>query len=116
MSEFILLFRGADAHAAEHSPESMQANMQKWMEWMDGLQKEGKFLSAQPLKETGKIISGNKKILSDGPFMEGKEMVAGYLLCKAGNYEEAIAIANRCPILDHEDGSVEVREIQEIRM
>ncbi len=116
MSEFIFLFRGADAHAAEHSRESMQAHMQKWMEWMDGLQKQGKFLAAQPLKETGKIINGNKKIISDGPFMEGKEMVGGYLLCKADNYEEALEIANRCPILDYEDGSVEVREIQEIKL
>ncbi|MES1224220.1 MAG: YciI family protein [Bacteroidota bacterium] len=116
MSEFILIFRGEDAHAAEQSPEAMQANMLRWMEWMDGLQKQGKFIGAQPLKKSGRIINGNKKIITDGPFMEGKEMVAGYLLCKADSYDEAVRIANNCPILVHENGSVEVREIEEMKM
>jgi hypothetical protein len=116
MSEFILLFRGEDAQAITHSPETMQAHMQQWMQWMDGLQKEGKFFGAQPLMQTGKILRGNKKNISDGPFMKGKEMVTGYLLCKADNYDEAVAIAKNCPILEYEDGSVEVREIQEIKM
>lgn len=116
MPEFILIFRGEDAHAAEHSPEAMQANMQKWMEWMDGLQKVGKLMGAQPLKRSGKTITSSQKIITDGPFMEGKEMVGGYLLCNADSYDEAIRIAHNCPILLHENGSVEVREIQEMKM
>ncbi|MFT3911138.1 MAG: YciI family protein [Ferruginibacter sp.] len=116
MSEFILIFRGEDAHAAGQSPEAMQINMQKWMEWMDGLQKHGQFIGAQPLKKSGRIINGNKKMITDGPFMEGNEMIAGYLLCKADSYDEAVEIANNCPILLYEYGSVEVREIEEMRM
>src|SRR3954466_13372656 len=109
MSDFILLFRGGDAKTMQQSPEKWQAHMQKWMLWMDGLQKQGKFVGAQPLNEQGKVITGNKKIVTDGPFMEGKEMVGGYLVCKAGNYNEAVDIANDCPILEFEDGIVEIR-------
>ena len=116
MSEFILIFRGEDAHAAEHSPEAMQANMLRWMEWMDGLQKQGKFIGAQPLKKSGRIINGDKKIITDGPFMEGKELVGGYLICKANTMDEAVEISKGCPLLEYEDGIVEVREIQELKM
>jgi hypothetical protein len=48
--------------------------------------------------------------------MEGKEMVGGYLLCKAEDYVEALEIAKGCPILDMPGGLVEVREVQNLAM
>jgi hypothetical protein len=114
MSEFLFLFRGGDGPALQKSPEKWQAHMQKWMQWMGGLQQQGKFLGAQPLATSGKIVTGSKKVISDGPFMEGKEMVAGYLMCKADSYDEAVEISKGCPILEFEDGIVEVREIQQL--
>lgn len=56
------------------------------------------------------------KIVTDGPFIEGKEMVGGYLMCKADNYDEALELAKGCPILEFEDGKVEVREIMSMSM
>jgi hypothetical protein len=43
-------------------------------------------------------------------------MVGGYLLCKAGSYDEAVEIAKGCPVLESDTGVVEVREIQELKM
>jgi len=114
MKEYLLLFRGGDAHIGKMSPEAMQTHMQEWMQWMGELNAKGKFSGAQPLISTGKVISGTKKVVSDGPFMEGKEMVGGYLICKADTYDEAVEISKDCPILTFEDGTVEVREIQEL--
>ncbi len=116
MSEFLLLFRGGDHAQLQDSPEKWQAHMQKWMQWMGGLQQEGKFLGAQPLQPTGKVVTGNKTVITDGPYMEGKEMVGGYLMCKANDYDEAVEISKGCPILEFEDGIVEVREIKELKM
>lgn len=115
MAEYLLLFRGGDAETAQQSPEKWQAHMEKWMQWMGGLKEQGKLIGAQPLVTTGKVVSGNKKVVTDGPYMEGKEMVGGYLACKADSYEDAVVIANNCPILEH-DGIVEVREIKELKM
>lgn len=117
MSEYLLIFRGGDtARAAEHqSPEKWQAHMQKWMEWMGALTQQEKFVGAQPLKSQGNVVSGTNKVVTDGPFVEGKEMVGGYLICKAKDLKEATEIAKRCPVLEH-DGSVEIREIGEIDM
>ena len=117
MAEYLLLFRGGDAARAEmqKSPEQSQAHMQKWVQWMGELSKKGKFVGAQPLKVAGKQIKGNRKIVTDGPFVEGKEMVGGYLICKADTIEEAVEISKDCPVLEH-DGVVEVREIGELKM
>jgi len=116
MKEYLFLFRGGDVHSGKLSPEQNQAHMQKWMQWMGGLQEKGQLGGAQPLNTSGKQITGNKKVITDGPFMEGKEMVGGYLMCKANSYDHAVEVAMGCPILDFEDGKVEVREIQELKM
>jgi len=116
MKEFLLLFRGGDSHMGKLSPDEMQAHMQEWMQWMGELTKEGKFSSAQPLIDTGKVITGTKKVVSDGPFMEGKEVVGGYLILKANDYDEAVNLSKDCPILAFDDGTIEVREIQELKM
>ena len=116
MKEYLFLFRGGDGATLQQSPEKWQAHMQKWMQWMGSLQEKGQLIGAQPLGKNGKQITGNKKTITDGPFMEGKEMVGGYLMCRADNYDEAIEIAKDCPILEFDDGKVEVREIQELKM
>jgi hypothetical protein len=116
MKQYLFLFRGGDAQAAQQSPEQMQAHMQKWMEWMGGLTEKGSFLGAQPLDQTGRQVTGTAKVVTDGPFIEGKEMVGGYLMCKATDYNEAVEISKGCPILEFDDGCVEVREIKELAM
>ncbi|MEO8147661.1 MAG: YciI family protein [Bacteroidia bacterium] len=116
MKEYLLLFRGGGGGEMNQSPEQSQDHMQRWMEWMGDLGKQGKFIGAQPLNNSGKLITGNKKVVSDGPFMEGKEIVGGYLICKADTYDEAVEISKGCPILEFDDGTVEVREIRELKM
>ena len=116
MAEYLFLFRGGDGKTLQQSPEQWQIHMQKWMQWMGDLTKEGKFIGAQPLNQTGKQVTGQKKIITDGPYMEGKEMVGGYLMLKADSYDEAVGVAKGCPILEFDDGIVEVREIQELKM
>jgi hypothetical protein len=116
MAEFLFLFRGGDATALQQSPEEMQAQMKKWMDWMGDLSKKGIMLGAQPLERGGKLVKGTRKIVSDGPFAEGKEMVGGYLLCKADSLDEAVEISKGCPVLSFDGGIVEVRPIQAMNM
>ncbi|HET7179741.1 MAG TPA: YciI family protein [Chryseosolibacter sp.] len=116
MKEFLLLFRGGDIDGLNQSPEKWQAHMQQWVNWMGELSTKGKLVGAQPLAQTGKIITGNKKVVSDGPFMEGKEMVGGYLILRAKDYDDAVTTSKGCPVLIFDDGIVEIREIQELKV
>lgn len=110
MKEYLLLFRGGFERIVDQPPEEFAANMEQWQKWLSDLGKAGKVVSAHPLLPTGKHVVGKGRTLVDGPFAEGKEILGGYLLCKAGTYEEAVAIANGCPVLDT-GGVVEVREV-----
>ncbi|NJO25071.1 MAG: hypothetical protein HC867_03670 [Bacteroidia bacterium] len=117
MNEYLLIFRGGDARRIEQQkdPEQWQAHMLKWKTWMEGLGKDGKFVAGQPLNQEGSVITGTNKVVTDGPFTEGKEIVGGYLIIKAGDLKEAVDLSKGCPLLEH-DGIVEVREIQELKM
>jgi hypothetical protein len=65
MEKFMLIFHGGMSPTS--SPEQMQANMGKWMAWIEQLSKEGKYVSGEPLLPGGKLISGKKKTVTDGP-------------------------------------------------
>ncbi len=116
MKEYLLLFRGGDGASAQQSPEKSQQHMKRWATWIEDLAKQGKFVSAQPLGEKGKLVAGTKKVVTDGPYMEAKEMIGGYLICKADSFDSAVSISNDCPILEFDNGTVEVREIREMTM
>jgi hypothetical protein len=113
MKEFLLLFRGGEPgmDPTRESPERYQLHMLKWKNWMEDLGKQGKFGGGHPLTKTGTVIQGGKKVVTDGPFVEGKEIVSGYIVIKAKDFREAVEIGKDCPIFDY-DGIVEVREVQ----
>ncbi len=114
MKDYLFLFRGGDAPNLQKTPEKWKAHMEEWGKWMAEMGKQGKFVSAQPLDRAGVQVVGTKKAVTDGPFMEGKEIVGGYLIGKAESYADAVELAKGCPILQFENGNVEVRAILEM--
>ncbi len=74
------------------------------------------YLSASPLQPVATAtivrVRDNKPIVTDGPFIETHEQVAGYYLIEAADKAEAIEIAKRVP--GARIGSVEVRPVVEI--
>ena len=110
MKEYILLFRGGFERIIDQLPEEFSANMEQWKKWLSDLGRDRKVVAAQPLISTGKHVVGKGRTVVDGPFAEGKEILGGYLICKAETYDEAVTIAKGCPVLDT-GGIVEIREI-----
>ena len=113
MEKFMYLFRGGDNPTS--SPEAMQAHMQKWFAWMGQLAQEGTLVAGEPLVREGKQVNGSKKTVTDGPFIEAKEMVGGYLIVNANDIDHAVEISKGCPIFEV-DGKLEVRPIQKMEM
>ena len=58
--------------------------------------------------------SGGKKIVTDGPFTEAKELIAGYTIIQAKSREEALEWTKRFPNPHSEDGEIEVRHMFEL--
>ncbi len=111
MKDYLLLFRGGDAERKQLSPEQLEANMKRWQQWIGGIAQQEKYMGGQPLEAGGKVLTGTSKKLTDGPFMEGKEILGGYVHIKVSDMDEAVQISEGCPILEHETGTVEIREI-----
>ncbi len=53
--------------------------------------------------------SGKDRIVTEGPFAETKEVIAGYSIWQVKSMDEAIAWVKRCPMTD--DSEVEIRPI-----
>jgi len=109
-SEYMILFR-TKGWEQNLSPEEMQKVMTQTMAWFEALHRQGKVKAAQPLFEEGRVVSGKKgQTICDGPFVESKEAIAGYLLLKVDSLDEAVAITQQWPMLEY--GSVaEVRPV-----
>ena len=109
MTEFMLLVRGKDPLAS--SPEMLQQRMATYVQWMQKMIAEGRYNGGQPLEESeGHLLKNKEEVVTDGPFMEVKEMVAGYVIIAASDFKEAIAIAKTCPLLDN--FQLEVRKLK----
>jgi hypothetical protein len=107
--DYLLLFRGADWDKGL-SAEQLQEAVGKTMAWFDGLFKSGRAKAGQPLGPEGKTVSGKNATVSDGPFVESKEVVGGYLWLQVADEAEAVAIAKSNPMLQY-GTIVEVRPI-----
>jgi hypothetical protein len=112
MTDFIFFYRGGDD--PNRSPEQNQKVLEKWWVWFENLKATGhlKDLGA-PLDETGKVVTGKRNMVTDGPFVEAKDAVGGYSLILARDLAEATEFAKGCPILD-DGGSVEVRQVRPV--
>jgi hypothetical protein len=90
------------------SPAEMQAMYAKFNDWREKFQKN--------LADLGGRLGGGRLVTTqpapDGPFVEVKELVGGYMIVSAASLEEAIEVARECPGLVRPGSGVEVIEIQ----
>jgi hypothetical protein len=118
MSEYVYLFRigAAEQREAMGSPERAQQSMQLWLAWMRDLETHGHLAHrGQPLEQAGKVVRGKQKIVTDGPFIETKDLVAGFIIVEAKDLAQAADLAHGCPILDG-GGTVEVRPVMKLNL
>ena len=109
--EFMLILRGG-IPPKDLRPEQIQAIIAKFGEWMAEMQKRGQLRGAGRLEDDGRRLSRKQgQTVTDGPYVEAKEIIGGYFLVAASNLDQALDVAKQCPILDNE-GTVEVRPVQ----
>jgi hypothetical protein len=108
MAKFLFVYRNGVNTASKMSPEQMQQQMKKWETWIGEGLRDGWLLdTGDALTLEGRVVNG-KKVITDGPFVEAKEVVGGYSVVQAGTIDAAAEIAKGCPVL-LTGGSVEVR-------
>ena len=99
MNEFLLLMQGDDSQ--EISPDEMQTRLQNYMGWMKKMTERGVLKAGQPLEPRGVLLENKDTVITDGPFLEPKEIIGGYIILTVESIEEATELAKSCPLLDH---------------
>ncbi|HTS65965.1 MAG TPA: YciI family protein [Candidatus Acidoferrales bacterium] len=108
MSQFLLLLYNDTTRPPNLSPDEMQKMLERYMAWREKpFTLDGKRLA----EDVGRVIRSNsgKPRTSDGPYSETKEVLAGFYLIEAANYDEAVKLALTNP--HAERGAIEVRQI-----
>jgi hypothetical protein len=104
-----------DSEAGMMPSEQLLADMAKFNEEMV---KAGVMLSGDGLQPSSKgariRFSGKDRIVTDGPFAETKELIAGYWIIQVKDKAEAIAWMKRCPNPHNEGGEIEIRQVFEL--
>jgi hypothetical protein len=110
---FVKASKGSEA--GEMPSEELITEM---MAFNEKLVKAGIMLGGDGLKPSSEGVrvrfSGKKRAVVDGPFVETKELVAGYWLWQVKSMQEAIDWVKRCPNPMNEESDIEIRPVFEV--
>jgi hypothetical protein len=109
MPQFILLLYEDPPGWQKLSPEEMQKAVEKYMAWTTKpFTKDSKRLAPDP----GRVIRSHngKPRATDGPYSETKEVLGGFYLIEAANYDEAVKLALGHPHAEY-GNTIEIRQL-----
>jgi hypothetical protein len=114
MRFMILIKADKNTEAGVMPSEQLLADMGKFNE---ELVKAGVMLAGEGLHPSSKgarvKFSGNKRVVTDGPFAETKELIAGFWIWRVKSKQEAIEWVKRCPNPTGAEAEIEIRQIFE---
>ena len=112
MKVMVFVKASQGSEAGEMPTEELLTEM---MAYNEQLVKAGIMLGGDGLKPSSEGVrvrfSGKDRSVTDGPFLETKELVAGYWLWEVGSMQEAIDWVKRCPNPMNEDSDIEIRPL-----
>ncbi|HLK40078.1 MAG TPA: YciI family protein [Polyangiaceae bacterium] len=114
-TNYLLLYRSPPWNP---SPEEAQAAYGWWKAWMQKFSKEiinatdARGEAIGNLNPASKCVVYKAGAVTDGPYAEGKEVMAGFSFVAVDSLEQAIEIAKECPINKAPGASVEIRPLR----
>ena len=112
MKFMVMVKATKDSEAGRMPTEALLTAMN---EYNESLVRAGIMLAGEGLKPSAQgkrvLFSGSKRSITDGPFTETKELVAGFWLWQVRSMEEAVEWARRCPNPMPTDSELEIRPV-----
>ena len=113
---FMLLMIPQGCEAAAPGTMPPVEAVEKMMRFNEALKEAGVLVTLDGLHppSMGARVSfeGGKPLVTDGPFIESKEVIGGYWMIEVASRDEAIAWAKKCPASPNE--IIEIRQVQEV--
>jgi hypothetical protein len=112
--KYLVLFRSQlTGDQPRPSPEQMQQMFGAYKAWMEKF-KDDILDMGDKLKSDGRLVSASG--VADGPFVEAKEVVGGYMIVSAESYDRAVEVVRACPAVDAPGALLEIRELSGRKM
>jgi hypothetical protein len=111
MPKYLFLQRSVPAKREPPSPAQMQDMYAAFNAWKEKFKENILDMGGQ-LTPGGKVVTTSGA--TDGPFVEAKEIVGGYMLVSAESFDRALEVARESPGVLMPGSSVEIREIREM--
>lgn len=110
MKNFMMIFIGKEYTDLGLSPEDMQGRMEKWFAWGSKMENAGILRGGEALTPQIRRVTGENRTVTDLTSAEVKEIVGGFYLIEAKDFDSVQEIAQDFP--DYDLGNtVEIREI-----
>ena len=116
MPNYLLLLHQTPSKFRNLSPEKIQKILGSYIAWREGLVKRNKMRAGEKLTDDGgrRLRTRNGQVsVTDGPYSESQEVLGGFFMIEAANYDEAVEIARTCPHLV-EDKWIEIRQVDAV--
>jgi len=105
---YLCLHRSSAEQPSQPSPAQMQEMFAVWNAWKEKFKADILDMGGK-LKPGGKVVTTSG--VTDGPFVEAKEIVGGYMIIAAESYERALEVVREGPGMIMPGSSVEIREL-----
>lgn len=106
--KYLVMLRSSPGKQEPPSPAQLQDMYAAFHAWKEKFKANIVDMGAK-LRPGGKIVTAAGA--TDGPFVEAKEIVGGFMIVAAESYDQAIEIASGCPGVLHPGSSLEIREM-----
>lgn len=113
MEKFILIVRENLKEIGQYSIEDRFARSPDMMPWVNSLIESGQYIMGAPFYISGKYVAKDE-VVSKGEFLEDKEGLSGFDIIYAENTDEALSIAQACPMVKAGFAIREVRQLVEM--
>ncbi|RBP39840.1 hypothetical protein DES53_109268 [Roseimicrobium gellanilyticum] len=107
--KFMLFLRHPHGEDLPPTPQELEVIMGRFKIWMDDMEARGHVIGTNGLDtNAGRVLRGT--MVMDGPLIEAKEIVGGYVMLTAENLDQAAILAGACPGLEY-GMTLEVRPV-----
>lgn len=116
MDSYLLLLREDPSQYAALSPAEMGAIIEQYRAWSQKLAAQGRLVGGHKLADEGgkRLRAGaGGPIVTDGPYIESKDVIGGTFIVRAESYEDAVKLVAECPHL-RGGNVIELRRIEDV--
>jgi hypothetical protein len=110
MEKFLLILRENASRLTAPAPDAWLADISAMLEWIQFLSESGNYCDGAPLEITGRCVT-KEKVIKNYSFGEANGGILGYDVILAENINQAISIAQTCPMVLNGMAIREVRHI-----